>query len=204
MGFWPIGEHVPALRTTKCRKAGTLVWRNESVTKEVYRKLLLEKIVPEIQEKWPRGKLANPARVIRIQQDGPNSHILPTDAEWNQGLREQGLHNKIILYTQPANSPDLNINDLGLLRALDASYKRNVPKSYDDIIKMVRQVYEDYPMKKINYIYLTLMSCLNEIIECGGDNDYSIPHLGKDKLEREGNLPETLEVSEDYKSYLDT
>ena len=67
---------------------------------------------------------------------------------------------------------------------------------------MVQKVYDNYPMKKINYIYLTLMSCLNEILECHGDNEYTIPHLGKERLDREGNLPETLEVSEVYQSFI--
>ena len=114
LGIWPIGEHVPAKRTTKCRTAGTLVWKNELVTKDVYRRLLLEKVVPAIMEKWPRGDFANPAKIIRIQQDGPNSHITPDDEQWNEELRKQGMENKILLFTQPANSPDLNINNLEL------------------------------------------------------------------------------------------
>jgi hypothetical protein len=37
---------------------------------------------------------------------------------------------------------------------------------------------------------------LNEIIEKHGGNDYKIPHYGKQRLEREGVLPISMEVTE--------
>jgi hypothetical protein len=43
IGIWPIGEFVPG--TSVNQPAGGPVWRNESVTKDVYRRLLLEKVV---------------------------------------------------------------------------------------------------------------------------------------------------------------
>jgi hypothetical protein len=53
IGIWPIGEFVPAERTCVNQPAGVPVWRNECVTKDAYRKLQLEKVVPAIKEKWP-------------------------------------------------------------------------------------------------------------------------------------------------------
>ena len=85
-------------------------WKDEAVTKDVYRKLLLEKVVPAIMEKWPRGEYNNNRVVIRIQQDGPPCHIKPDDHQWEEGLQELGVANKILIYTQPSNSPDLNCN----------------------------------------------------------------------------------------------
>jgi hypothetical protein len=55
LGLWPIGHWAPAQRTSINRPAGTMVWHNETVTKEVYRRLLLEKVFPAIKEEWPRG-----------------------------------------------------------------------------------------------------------------------------------------------------
>ena len=52
-------------------------------------------------------------------------------------------------------------------------------------------------------MWLTYQSILNEIIKTHGSNDYSIPHMGKAKLEREGRLPLTLDVCEEGIQWLE-
>ena len=91
------------------------MWEDHTITRDVYRTLLLEKLVPAIEQLWPRGEWASPQVVIQIQQDGPQSHIKPDDEKWLDGLQQKGLENKLLLFTQPPNSPNLNINDLGFL-----------------------------------------------------------------------------------------
>ena len=177
-------------------------WKDLPITKAVYRKLLTEKVVPAIMQKWPRSEWNDKRRIIRIQQDGPNTHIDPEDDEWNQSLEELGVADKILLYTQPANSPDLNINDLGFFRALQSAYLEFSPEGPEDIIKYVNRAYEEFPTDKINFIWLTLQSCMNEIISCHGDNSYKVPHLGKEKLQRAGSLPVSLLVTEDVDNWL--
>ena len=54
--------------------------------------------------------------------------------------------------------------------------------------------YNEYPTNKINRIWLTYQSCLNEIIKCNGHNTYKILHMNKEKLERTNRLPLTLDV----------
>ena len=46
-------------------------------------------------------------------------------------------------------------------------------------------------------MWLTLQSCFNQIILHHGDNDYSIEHISKAKLERQGQLPDILDVVDD-------
>jgi hypothetical protein len=45
---------------------------------------------------------------------------------------------------------------------------------------------------------------MNEIIKIYGENDYKIPHLNKDRLEREGTLPEVLDAVETARELLAT
>ena len=47
----------------------------------------------------------------------------------------------------------------------------------------------------MNFVLLTLQSCLNKIIEHDGGNDYKIPHMGKESLWRRVLLPEVLHVT---------
>ena len=72
LGIWPIGDWEPVKQKYKNRPRGTLVWKNKAVT-EVYRELLISKLLPAIIEKWPQTDRLS--RKIYIQQDGAKSHI---------------------------------------------------------------------------------------------------------------------------------
>ena len=54
VGIWPIGDWEPVKWKSKNRSKGTLVWKNKMVTKEVYRELLISKLILAILENWPR------------------------------------------------------------------------------------------------------------------------------------------------------
>jgi hypothetical protein len=128
--------------------------------------------------------------------------VLNSDPIWQEYLEEMGLKGKLSLFEQPANSPDLNHNDLGFFNALDKAYKRECPKTFDDILECVKRTYWAYPHNKINRMWLTRMQVMNEIIECNGDNTYKLPHMNKDKLERENALPLVVEVTETARNHL--
>ena len=57
------------------------------------------------------------------------------------------------------------------------------------------KAYEDFPEQKIDNGFLTLMCCMNKILENDGDNNYKIPHMSKATLERKGTLPRSIPVS---------
>ena len=50
LGIWPIGDWEPTKQKSKSRPKGTLGWKNTTVTKEVYRELLISKLIPAILE----------------------------------------------------------------------------------------------------------------------------------------------------------
>ena len=109
IGIWPIGEWAPALQLSRNHPRGTPVWNNHTITHELYRDCLIQKLIPAIVEKWPVADRAN--RKIMIQQDGAKSHFKNDDAVFLQALQDVSLNAEMI--TQPTNSPDLNMNDLG-------------------------------------------------------------------------------------------
>jgi hypothetical protein len=187
------------------RPAGTPVWKNQKVNKDKYRELLLEKVIPAIKDKWPRQSWNDNTVIIRIQQDGASAHITPDDDTFNAGLVDLQVHNKILLYTQPACSPDTKINDLGFFSALQASYNGlpNTPNNESEIIQYVHLAYQEYDSAKINRIGLTLMAVLNPIIEHHGGNDFRLPHLKKGVLDVAGQLPNSLTVTAAALEYLD-
>ena len=196
LGIWPIGGWEPAQRASKNRPRGTLVWKNKPVTKGVYRELLISKLLPAIIEKWPRTDRLS--RKIWIQQDGAKSHINTDDEEFRQAIQDQELYAG--LYTQAANSPDVNLLDLGFFRAIQ-SFNDAALKTEEELIQSVQLVYTNYPRKRLNRTWLTLQSVFNQIILCNGDNEYDIEHLSKEKLERAGKLPNVLDVVDEASAF---
>jgi hypothetical protein len=193
IGIWPIGRIEAAKRTSKNRKKGDPVWVNENVTREKYREMLIDKLLPAVLSKFPTSYLER--KCVRIQQDGAKSHIEPDDEEWLEALEELAPENNITLFTQCAQSPDCNINDLAFFRSIQSLYYEAAPDDELALIEAVEAAYAAYPANKINRMWLTLQSCLNQILENNGGNHYSIPHMNKEKLEREGRLPKVLKVT---------
>ena len=137
-----------------------------------------------------------------MQQDGPNTHIKPDDELFLMQLDAMGLKGKIKLVTQPPNSPDTNVNDLGFFRALQSLAWKKTAADVPQLINNVITSYQTYDPKKLNRIWLSLMGVLNQIIESNGNNDCKLPHMGKEKLERAGNLPVTIPVTDAANKHL--
>ena len=115
-----------------------------------------------------------------IQQDGAKSHICEDDKEFNDTLAEQDINAE--LYTQVANSPDVNLLNLGFFQAIQ-SFNNVVLKNEEELIHGVSAAYDNYPQGKLNHTWLTLQSVVNQIILNHGDNDYNIEALSKEELE---------------------
>ena len=81
-------------------------------------------------------------RKIWIQQDGAKSHISADDDKFKEALNAQEINAE--LYTQAADSPDVNLLDLGFFRAIQ-SFNDPVPKNEEELIQSVHDAYTDYP-----------------------------------------------------------
>jgi hypothetical protein len=102
----------------------------------------------------------------------------------------------IELETQPPNSPDSNQCDLTFFRALQADqWAAGFASTTEGLIEKVMHAWQHFDVMKINKGFITLQTCLNEILESDGGNDYKIPHMGKDRLQRLGQLPRRIRAS---------
>ena len=108
-----VGIVSPVKRSSKKRARGMPVWKNQSITRDVYWEYLIQKLLPAIKQKWPM----NNGR-IWLQQDGAKSHILDDDEEFKEAVDDIGLN--LTVYTQSPNSPDINILDLGFFTAIQS------------------------------------------------------------------------------------
>jgi hypothetical protein len=148
---------------------------------------LIQKVLPAIQAVWPQ-ELAG--ETIWIQQDNAPTHVPSDDPRFLNAVAQTGLD--IRLMHQPANSPDMNILDLGLFSSLQSMTDRLVSNNLDELIHNVKQQYDAYDADKINRVFLTLQSCLIEVMKVGGGNGYKIPHMYSLRPYKSGRLGSCL------------
>ena len=118
IGCFPLVTYKPAQRGNAVtgRVRGDMVMKPiQSITRDVIRGFMINQVLPAIRAKWPREDVGNP---IFIQRDG--------------------FHIRLI--SQPPNSPDFNILNLGFFRAIQTiQYKKNA-KTIQDLVPAVQQV----------------------------------------------------------------
>ena len=190
IGMFPFVDYIPAQRTSVNRPRGAIVTSPFSVTKNKYREFMVTKVIPAIKNKWPDRN-----RNIIIQQDGAPAHIESNDAEF-LAAATTGLWN-ISLELQPPKSPDVNVLDLSFFRALQAAQWRRAPAyTIDGLIQQVNEAFAAFNPRKIDFGFITLQCCMDDILTANGNNDYKIRHIGKEALLRQGQLPTRIAASE--------
>jgi hypothetical protein len=161
------------------------------------RSYLISKVLPAIKAKWLREDNGN--RTIWIQQDNARIHVPVDDIQFAISAAQTGLNIRLI--NQPPNSPDVNCLDLGFFASLQSlTYSMNC-RNMDELIANVINKFTDYESTLLRRVFLTLQSCLIEVMKVRGGNRYKIPHMNKSRLEALGILPKRLRC--DYQLYQD-
>jgi hypothetical protein len=194
IGMWPFAELQPAKRNSVNRPRGTMEWKQLSVTKERYRDMLIDKVIPAIKQKWPDCN-----RNIKIQQDGASSHIGKDNDEFMEAATAGNWN--IELLFQSAQSPDTNINDLAFFRALQSTkFDLGFATDTSSLIVQVLAAFDRFDHIALDNAFLTLQLCME------GGNKYDIPHVGKGAMRKEdGKIPlrwtaatETLAMAREF------
>jgi hypothetical protein len=129
-------------------------------------------------------------QTIWIQQDNARTHVAATDAEFLAAVALTGLDIRIM--NQPPNSPDMNVLDLGFFSSLQSKTYLKTAANIDELVTNVQEEFNLYVHDKLTKVYLTLQSCLIEVMKQRGGNGYKIPHTNKDGLQAAGILPTSL------------
>jgi hypothetical protein len=173
ISIWPFVDRVMTQRGSVNRLAGTCETKPVSVTVEQYREYLIQKVLPAIKVQWP-----NHERDVTIQQDGASLHIRQNDPAFLEATTARNWSIKLL--TQPAQSPDTTLLDLTFFRALQSSqWDHGFAYEINGLVQQVTRAYRDFPTRRIDFGFLTLQSCLEQILLSNGGSTYDIPHMGK-------------------------
>ncbi|KAE9265608.1 hypothetical protein PR003_g32404, partial [Phytophthora rubi] len=135
LGTCPFVVHTLAERTSRNRPAGTPLVKAVTATKENYREMLIDKLLPAIRSKWGTR--------ITIQQDNASPHIDPKDSAFCAAVDALDLN--VVLKFQPPNSPDLNCLDLGAFHAIQARQQLRSPRTLAELVAATTEAYWELP-----------------------------------------------------------
>ena len=150
LGIWRVKEEKTARYNSKKHEAGDTYDVNGTLTAEKYFKMMTENVFPAIQKAFAGTAVK---RVI-VQQDGARPHT----GKGNMNKLKDGTGEKlnavgsqlpipIEVRTQPAQSPDFNICDLALFRALKVAVRharRDLSAGRFDVDLLVKDVMSTY------------------------------------------------------------
>ncbi len=161
------------MRTSKNRPKGASVVNNVEVTAERFLNMLRENVVPTIRRKmfW--------AKNVTVQMDGPAAHVGKGNLAAFDKLGKDSK-TKITFLVQPAQSPDLNVLDLGIFNhlqiAVDKAKRSAVQWRIEDLAKQVRTTFSGMPASVLTSIFEKKSNVRDEVKKYRGDNTFTIPH----------------------------
>ncbi|CAN0493821.1 unnamed protein product [Discosporangium mesarthrocarpum] len=103
----------------------------------------------------------------------------------------------IILETQPANSADLNVNDLGFFHSIQQLKEDVRVSSPGDLVEATMEAFDVYPRETLERVWQSLFAVLGKVLGSKGDNSYKLLRLGKENLGRAGKLPVNRRADEE-------
>ncbi|CAM9359339.1 unnamed protein product [Discosporangium mesarthrocarpum] len=160
-----------------------------TINAERYMELTIDKVIPAIKVRMSRP----PGHTIFVQQDGAKPH---TGGGVMEAIQSKA-GDSIILETQPANSPDLNVNALGFVHSIQQLKEDVGVCSPEDLVEATMEAFDVYRRETLERVWQSLFAVLGEILGSKGDNSYKLPHLGKENLGRAGKLPVNGRVDEE-------
>ena len=188
IGMFPLVDEILAKRNSVNRPAGTPILSPLSLTAEEYLIQITQPggLLDKIKDKMPWMQNFT----IKIQHDNAKPHVgKGNDFYLNVAGYEDGWDIK--LFTQPSQSPDLNVLDLSLFHSLQrgADKIRGPGKTLVDIRNSVLEYWNNFDAAKLLRSFAVLAEIKRQILLAGGKNTYKIPHSKIREREKEGVAP---------------
>lgn len=83
----------------------------------------------------------------------------------------------ISIICQPAQSPDLNVNDLGFYHSLCSVVEKSDKQDLNQLWQIIKDAFNNYDVDKLTRIWDIKSACIQEVIKARGQS-ITIPHSG--------------------------
>ena len=191
IGIWRVEEERICQRSNRYHQRGDIYTQDCTMNSALYREFMM-KIFNAIKIKmpWLRGQ------PVFVQQDGASPHKGNGNIEYfNTEGRKDGWN--ITVITQPAQSPDLNINDLAFFRSLKCHVEmiKKGANSLDILYDSVLEAWDNYNVDTLEHIWSHQYECYRKILHDKGSNSYDPPHSD---VRKRGGIPDLQIIREDF------
>lgn len=186
IGVWRVSTAYVAKRNGKYHDKGDVYQKDCTVTASWYRNCMvgdggiMEKIADKMEDLG--------YRTVTVQHDGAPGHT----GEDNMAVfEEEGAYfiPHISVITQPSNSPDMNVLDLGFFRSLKCVIERvkEFTDNLDELIEHIEEEFSSYDTNTILRIWAHQLDMYRCILKASGDNTFREPHSGVRKRQSNGD-----------------
>ena len=186
VGCWAVTDAVTAKRDSKNRKKGTIEQKSTTMDSAKYYEILTKEggLLDSVKRKMPWLK----GEDVTVQHDGATPH---TGKGNEENLKQAGIKDgwKIKFISQPSQSPDVNILDLGFFNSL----KKRIASEYasatteKELMDAVMGAYGTYDRATLECIWGHQYAVYGMILKHFGCNNFKAPHSGVRKNQRAGN-----------------
>lgn len=149
-----------------------------------------------VSNKWQftrrRGeKCPEAGQPLHYQHDGARPHTAKTNTRaFASHSKMRGFRINVVV--QPAQSPDLNVDDLAFFNSLQSDVSLVAKESRRELLDAVISCWDAYPAEKMRSVWHCLYNSFKGILETGGDNDFS-RHRGSRRAHAMGEEAGDLE-----------
>lgn len=176
VGIWRVAKEQVAIRSSKHHQAGDVYSVDTTMNCALFRKLMLHSLFPAIRRKMRF------AAVVTVQVDGASSHTGKNTLSIlnRMGRRKVQKGPLIKVIKQPAQSPDMNVNDILFYRSISTRVRaaQRGAKIYDKegLIENLMRQWRRFPSSILVKGFELKTKLLKLIRDCKGGNDYILPH----------------------------
>ena len=173
LGIFRVAEPYTAKKKSKHHDKDSTYDKDRTMTAEVYFTMMTTKVFKAITTSF-RG--TGVTHVI-VQQDGAKPHT-GKDVVARMNAVGATLTPTIEVRTQPAQSPDMNVNDLALFRALDVAVRksrRGMKRGLFDKEQLVKDVLAAaaaYSSEQLEKMWAYKTYVMEQVLAAKGGNDY--------------------------------
>lgn len=168
IGIWRIQKHVEAQRSSKNHNKGDTYKVDCVITADNFYDQMTNEIMPAICNKmqWCQN--------VIIQMDNARPHVGKKNVERLNDFGDR-LVPRITTINQPAQSPDLNANDLGFFNSLNKRCLRNKFQNFEELWLSLQETFWSTKPETLTSIFESKSRIVMEIIRQKGLT-VSVPH----------------------------
>ena len=173
VGIWRVAAPKTAKKTSKNHASGDVYDEDVTMTSEHYFTMMTTVVFKAVV----KGFRGTGVTQVIVQQDGAKPHT-GKDVVARMNAIGAKLSPTIEVRTQPAQSPDMNVNDLALFRALDVAVRksrRGMKRGLFDKEQLVKDVLAAaaaYPTEQLEKMWDYKSYVMEQVKASKGGNDY--------------------------------